>query len=118
MIVYDKIVDEFKKNKIEVYSPGSHKGDCTSSYVVVKDSGKTAIAGLSSQSALYDILCYVPEKRYTEILTFVDECKRIMNSLYPMLIPTGLETPSFHDDNNKSYMVSVEYRNSRFAKRI
>lgn len=109
-IVQRTLIDE----GIETYAPGQKKGDCTSPYCVLRDSGAVMINGLSSERHYYTLLCYVPNDSYYELADFVARCKAVMDKppIYPMLMPTGTETPSFYDDTNDSVMISVRYSNN------
>lgn len=116
--MWQQIADVLLANDIKVYPPAVHRGECTEEYCVLKDSGASPLNTYSSQRVLYDLMCYVPHTKYTTLESFVLKCKKAMEQTYPMLLPTGLETPSFYDDTVKGYMVSVEYRASRRNKRI
>ena len=118
MSVYEKAYDALEDSKIKVYPPATKHGECTEPYVVLKDNGKSKARTFSSQFALIDMMCYVPGDRYTDLESFVYKCKEVMQGVYPMLMPTGLETPSFYDDSVKAWMISVEYRNSQRARNI
>lgn len=109
MDIYKHLSD----NGIDVYSPAQKEGECTSSYVVVKDAGTTKYTNLSSTQTLYDLMCYVPKQRFTELEQFVAQVKTVMKGLYPMIVPTYFETASFYDDSVKAHMISIQYRNSR-----
>ena len=37
--------------------------------------------------------------------------KRIMKELEPMIVPYGMQTPSYYDDGYKAHMISIEYAN-------
>lgn len=102
-----------KNNEFDVYMPGTKSGECLEQYVVVKNDGLSRIAGISSNFALYAIMCYSPQRKYSELETFVENVKRCMKDLEPMFVPTGLETSSFYDDSVKAHMISIQYRNSR-----
>lgn len=107
------LIDAFKENNIEAYPPAIHRGECKSLYVVVKENGSYQIGNFSSEQHLYDILCYVPYNKYTQLSKFKSQVKKIVDdNFYPRLMPTGLETDDFYDENIKAYMTSVEYRNN------
>ena len=110
---WQDIYDHLKNDGFDVYSPGQHKGECHSSYVVVKDMGAAKIGNFSSMRHLYDIMCYVPQKRFSELEPFVYKVKKSMMGLYPMIKPNHFETPSFFDDSVKGHMISVQYINYR-----
>jgi hypothetical protein len=109
MDIYSNLAD----NGIDVYSPAQHEGECTSPYVVVKDAGVTRYQQFSSVQALYDIMCYVPKNRFTELEKYVGRVKEIMKRLEPMIMPTHTELASFYDDTVNGHMVSIQYRNYR-----
>lgn len=99
---------------IDTYAPSQKIGDCTSPYVVLKDDGGSQKGKLSTEQQIYTILCYVPRDRYWNLKPFVNQCKEAMGQapIYPMLMPTGTETPSFFDDTYNAHMISVQYRNN------
>lgn len=100
-------------NGIEVYSPGQKEGECKKKYVVVKDNGTNKYGTFSSTQTLYDVMCYVPKNKFTELEQFVSQVKEIMKGLQPMIMPIHSETASFYDDSVKAHMISVQYRNMR-----
>lgn len=99
---------------IDTYPPGLKMGDCKEPYVVLKDDGAVQIGKFSSAYHYYTLLCYAPRDRYYELLDFVARCKEVMakEPIFPMLMPTGTETPSFFDDSYNAHMISVQYRNN------
>lgn len=109
MDVYKHLSD----NGIEVYSPAQKSGECTSPYVVVKDGGTTKFNNFSSTQTVYDVMCYVPKNKFTELEKFVATVKTIMKKLEPMIMPMYFETASFYDDSVKAHMISVQYRNMK-----
>lgn len=111
--VWELIMDALKSHKIEAYPPATKHGECKSPYVVVKGDGAAQISNFSSQSNYYTFLIYAPINKYQELQKFKEVIKGICaTDLYPMLMPTGQETPDFYDDTVKAHMVSVTYRNS------
>ena len=105
------IYKHLKSKGYDVYAPGQKVGDCTSKYIVVKNDGTAKVAGTSSEQEYYSVMCYVPLAEYSELETFKQKVKEDMKELHPMVSAVGEETPSYTDTNNKSHMISVEYRN-------
>lgn len=99
---------------IDTYAPSTKTGDCKDFYAVLKFDGATQIGQFSSEKHYYTLLCYAPRKKYVQLLDFVRHCKEVMarEPIFPMLMPTGIETPSFYDDTVNAYMISVQYRNN------
>lgn len=99
---------------IDTYAPAQKYGDCKEPYVVLKDDGAAKILDISSQYHYYTALCYVPREDYLALGDFVTRVKEVMSQspIFPMLMPTGIETPSFFDDSFNAYMISVQYRNN------
>ena len=95
----------------DVHSPGTKTGDCMNKYIVVKNNGSSKMAGFSTDVDLYSIMCYVPKDKYSQLEPFVQEVKKAMKELEPMILPYGSQTPSFYDDSFKAHMVSIEYKN-------
>ena len=108
----NRILDVYNKLKIkgiEVYLPAIKTGEAKTKYVVVKDQGSEQFEDYSSTRNVLDVMCYVPQNKYSELFTYVDEVKEIMKELKPMIKPTYSDTPAFYDDTIKGWMVSVEY---------
>lgn len=117
MTTWQRIYTVLKQNEIDVYSPAQHKGECISPYVVVKDAGLNQFGQFSSTRVLYDVMCYVPRERFSELESYVSKVKQILQDfMYPELVPMNFETASFYDDTVKGHMISVQYRNARKLK--
>lgn len=95
----------------DVYSPGIKVGECTSKYIVVKNDGSSQHASFSSDVDMYAVMCYVPKDAYSTLEPFVQEVKKVMKALEPMILPYGSQTPSYYDDSVKAHMISIEYKN-------
>ena len=107
------IYRHLKSEGFDVYSPGQHKGECLSPYVVIKDAGVTQLGQFSSNRHLYDLLCYVPEAQFSKLEPFVDSVEKSMSKLSPVVKSAHYRTPSFYEDSNKSHMISTQYLNYR-----
>lgn len=109
----EAIILVLKENGIDAYPPATKKGECTKEYVVVKNSGASQIGTYSSEVHYTDILCYVPQNKYTSLERFKNRVKEIIhNNLYPRLMETGTETQDYFDDDIKGFMVSFMLRNN------
>lgn len=102
---------------IEVYLPGQHIGEVKTNYVVLKDEGTQQFREYTSTQSFVDLICYVPQNKYSELITFMDEVKEIMKDMYPMVKPTYNETPTFFDDVVKGWSISIEYMYFRKIER-
>lgn len=111
--VWKKIYRHLKEKGFEVYSPGQHKGECNSKYIVINDGGMTIVEGVSSGQKFYEILCYVPINNFSELEPFVFRAKEAMKELFPLIRPSGTETPAVLDEDVEGHMISVEYINYR-----
>lgn len=100
-----------KKAGFDVYSPGIKVGECTKEYIVVKNDGSSKLPTVSSDSDMYAVMCYVPKENYSRLEPMVQEVKRAMKGLEPMILPYGSQTPSYYDDSYKAHMISIEYKN-------
>ena len=102
----------FLKGKgYDVYAPGRHKGECLSTYIVVNNGTSSKTLNFSSNEDLYDILIYVPDGKFSELESTLEQVKRDMKDLFPLFKLYGQQTSPFHDDDVKGYMVSVMYSN-------
>lgn len=110
--IIETILDCLINKGIDAYPPATKKGICTKEYVVVKASGSSQINSYTSEVHYYDIMCYVPQNKYTSLESFKKEVKEELNKLFPMIIPTGEETPDYYDEEFKAHMVSIMYRNN------
>ena len=100
-----------KKVGFDVYSPGTKVGECTKEYIVVKNDGSSKHPAVSSDNDLYAVMCYVPKESYSRLEPMVQEVKKAMKGLEPMILPYGSQTPSYYDDSYKAHMISIEYKN-------
>lgn len=100
-----------KKAGFDVYSPGTNVGECTKEYIVVKNDGSSKHTTVSSDNDLYAVMCYVPKENYSRLEPMVQEVKKAMKGLEPMILPYGSQTPSYYDDSYKAHMISIEYKN-------
>jgi hypothetical protein len=103
----------FLKSKgFEVYPPSTKTGDCLSPYIVVKYDGTSAVTSSDSVRDLYNIMCYVPRNKYSELESLVQSVKEAMAELKPMFLPyDGEQTPAYFDDAVKGHYVGIEYKN-------
>lgn len=100
-----------KEAGFDVYSPGAKVGECTEEYIVVKNDGSSKHPTVSSDNDLYAVMCYVPKENYSRLEPMVQEVKKAMKGLEPMILPYGSQTPSYYDDSYKAHMISIEYKN-------
>lgn len=100
-----------KKSGFDVYPPGTKTGECLSNYIVVKNNGSSRHSSFSTENDLYLVMCYVPKEKYSHLEPFVQDVKRTMKELEPMILPQGSQTPSYYDDGVKAHMVSISYKN-------
>lgn len=100
-----------KKAGFDVYPPGIKLGECTSEYIVVKNDGSSRHTGISTDDDFYAVMCYVPKMAYSSLEPFVQQVKKTMKELEPMILPYGLQTPSYYDDKIKAHMISIQYKN-------
>lgn len=108
---WQDIFIHLKDDGFDVYPPSIKVGECTSEYVVIKNDGSSKHNAFSTDVDLYSVMCYVPRDRYSKLEVFVQEVKKSMKKLAPMIIPNGYQSPSFYDDTYKAHMVSIQYKN-------
>lgn len=100
-----------QKKGYEVYSPEIKVGECTKPYIVIRNDGSAEHTRFSSDVDLYAVMVYVPKQAYSTLEPLVQQVKRDMKELEPMLLPYGQQTPSYYDDSYKAHMISIEYKN-------
>lgn len=108
-----EIHDLLKQNKYNVFFPGIHKGECTEPYIVVKNGGALDSFIVSSDRPIYELLCYVPTKQYSSMVSFVFGIKKTMKKMYPALEYAGNETDVVYDETVKGWMQSFMYQGVR-----
>lgn len=108
---WQEIFLHLENKGFEVYPPNVKVGECIEPYIVVKNDGTQPHPNFSSEVRLYDILIYTPENSYSTLETLIDKVKGSLKELEPLIVFTGSQTPPFFNDLNKSYMVSLSYRN-------
>lgn len=105
--IYSHLISE----GFDVYPPGIKAGECTAEYIVVKNDGSSRMPSISTDADLYSVMCYVPKDAYSTLEILVQNVKKAMKSLEPMILPYGSQTSSYYDDSYKAHMVSIEYKN-------
>lgn len=111
--VLKQIRGHLRDKGFDTFYPSQHKGECLKPYVVIKYDGASQVAGVSSDQAIYTLMCYVPSEQYSTLMSYAEQVKEAMKELFPLVRPNGNETPSVYEDDNKSHMVSVQYTNYR-----
>jgi hypothetical protein len=106
--IYDTLLEQF-----DTYFPGQHSGECESPYIVLKKDGAYDPIVVSSERPIYTIMCYVPKNRYSYLETFVNNVKKQMKSIYPIVMYAGNETSSYYDEEVKGHMISFQYYGCR-----
>lgn len=107
------IYNKLKEKGFDVYAPAQHEGECVAPYVVVKVGNLMQVGSFSSVQYFYDILCYIPKDEYSTLENYVEEVKKAMKELQPMIMPIHTQTGSYYDDGVKGHMISIQYRNNR-----
>lgn len=113
MSCWQDIFRHLKSGGFDVYSPGQHEGECITPYIVVKDAGTSQFREFSSTQNLYDLLCYMPKDRFSELEDFVLSVEKRMKGMFPRVRPANYKTASFYDDTVRGHMVSIQYINYR-----
>ena len=108
---WEDIFLHLKSKKFEVYSPGVKVGECKKPYIVVKHNGSSKVPDFKTDADLYSVMCYVPKDGYSKLEPMLQDVKKYMSELEPMILPYGAQTPSYYDDAIKAHMVSIEYKN-------
>lgn len=109
--IWQDIFVHLESEGFDVNSPGSKEGECMSPYIVLKNNGSTRHSSFSTDIDLYSVMCYVPRAKYSQLETMLQEVKKAMKKLEPLVLPYGQQTPSFYDESIKAHMVSIEYKN-------
>lgn len=73
--ILELIFDHLKTEGFDVYFPSLKVGECKTKYVVVKSTGSSIHQTFSSDVDIYDIICYVPKNKYSQLESFVREVK-------------------------------------------
>lgn len=111
------LYNHLKSEGFEVYSPGQKRGECTKPYIVIKDSGITGLTTISTNRQLFDIMCYVPETKYSTLEEYVNSVKVSMDKIFPLFRPMNYQTPSYLDETVKGHMIDVQYCNYQKKER-
>lgn len=102
-----KLYDYLHLNNVNVYFPGQHQGECTKSYVLIKDDGIISDNGVVGRGFI-DLLFFVPIPMYLECEKYKKQVKGIIKQ-FGKLKYTGQETGPIVDDGKKAYTFSVLY---------
>lgn len=107
-MMWQTLYNHLKANNIDVYPPNVHTGECKNSYTVVTTAGASKMGGNSSQTVVYDFLCYT--KRFADLEAYVQTVRDKLKTLQMALRDTENETPAYYDDEVKAYMISMQYQ--------
>ena len=113
MTQWQRIYNHLKQDGFDVYSPGQHKGECITPYIVLKDDGVVSNGEYSSVIAYYDVLCYVPKDRFSTLEEYTASVQLSLKKLFPELKPTNDVTSSYLDTEVNGHMISMRYRSNR-----
>ena len=106
------ITDWLKEHGIDAYLPGQHVGSCKSRYVVVRPAGVSRpLAGYTSTTSTYELLCYVPKNEGSQLEDYVWQVKRIMAGLkeHMSVRDAYRDGPHFPDEDIDAHMMYVTY---------
>lgn len=109
--VWQNIYNHLNNKNWDVYPPATKKGECLDVYIVLRFDGGSQVIGYSSDVQYYAVLLYVPINRYSETETLMQKLKKDMQEMFPQVKPTGLEQPTFYDQQVNAHMTSVRYQN-------
>ena len=116
--VWERAYLHLKSKSVDVYSPGQHRGKCTSPYVVVKNNGTNGFEGsnkIGSQSL--DIITYYPATNYSGIEPYTGQIQDFLKELKQYIRPTGNVTPIILDNSVNGYTQTIEYQTFQRLRR-
>lgn len=113
MSILKTIRKALEEGNTDVFFPIQHKGECMKEYIVIKTDGTITEPVVSSERPIYTVMCYVPQNNYSRLESFVEETKRKMKNVFPLVMYIGNETPSFYDEEIKAHMISFQYQGCR-----
>lgn len=111
--VLKQIRHHLENKGFNVFYPTQHEGECITEYLVISYTNAVKQEPVSTSGDIYDIMCYVPKNRYSRSMEIAAEVRETMKELFPLVRPTGYETPTFYDEEVNAHMVSIEYVNYR-----
>lgn len=109
--IWQIIFKHLTDNKIDVYAPSQHIGECKKPYVVLKDGGSVQFNECSSTANTIDVLIYVPKNQFSKIEGYKNKLKQILKEAEKIMMirSTYFETASFYDEEVKAFMISLQY---------
>lgn len=116
--VWERVYLHLKSKSVDVYSPGQHKGKCTSPYVVIKNNGTIGFQG-SNQigSQTIDVIIYYPATNYSDIEPYAWQVQEFLKELKQYIRPTGNITPIILDSSVEGYTQTIEYQTFQKLRR-
>lgn len=100
-----------KSKGFDVYSPETKVGACVEPYIVIRYGAGAQYFQYSSERDTYELLVYMPQKRYSEIEPFVQRVKAAMKELHPLFVYDKTRLSSYYDEELKAHMVELDYYN-------
>lgn len=116
--VWERVYLHLKSKGIDVYSPGQHKGKCTSPYIVLKNNGTISFEGsnqIGSQSI--DVIIYCPATNYSNIEPYTWQVQDFLKELKQYIRSTGNITPVILDDSVNGYTQTLGYQTFQRLRR-
>ena len=103
-----ELFEHLLNSGFEVYFIGQKWGICEKPYIVIRDAGTIPIYSNKAGTQIIDIIGYVPESRYTQIIEMKKNIKEAMKD-FPARI-TGEESPVVPDNEVKGYTFVITYQ--------
>jgi hypothetical protein len=114
--LWQKINLHLQKNGYEAYAPGQKRDKCIEPYVVIKESGDTAMYSNVNGYRSFDIIIYYPLESYSEMEPYADNVMELLKGITELRF-TGNQTPYIVDDEVQAYTTSISYQQFKSLRR-
>lgn len=107
MKIIEMSFDALRSADVPVYFPGTHKGECTSPYAVIKKLSSSQYVTYSTDIHYMEIICYAPN--VSGCYELAERVKSGLREIYPAVRSTRDVSEPYWSEVSRCWMVQLEY---------
>lgn len=108
MKVIELAYNALKSAGVDVYFPGTHEGECTSPYAVIKKLSSSQFGTYSSDIHYFEVLCCAPV--VSACYELAEAVQTALKTIYPTAKSTRNVSEPYYSENITGWMVQLEYK--------
>lgn len=107
MKIIEMSFDALRSADVPVYFPGTHKGECTSPYAVIRKLSSSQYVTYSTDVHYMEVICCAPN--ISGCFELADKAKAGLRTIYPTVRSTRDVSEPYWSDTSRCWMVQLEY---------